>query len=203
MNAKKSWMFQLAPAPYIVRAAEKDEFYKRHVAEQLEEICTRVLGTRWVNRFEQELRLVAFCGYYILTAQGGGQTFGEEYCDLMQIHSTRFMPQGAVLRTMQVILHLFVPYLFEKWLPRMLTRIQNFQRNIHATQLTIKSSIRELLRFHLALFFIFGAYYQLSYRVTRSKMLLMNRPQEQLMYVRCCYFTFFFFFLLSAFRLAY
>eukprot|EP01063_Lacrimia_lanifica_P014063 TRINITY_DN2072_c0_g1_i1.p1 TRINITY_DN2072_c0_g1~~TRINITY_DN2072_c0_g1_i1.p1 ORF type:complete len:335 (+),score=137.14 TRINITY_DN2072_c0_g1_i1:83-1006(+) len=182
LNLPRQWKFDSAPAPYIIRAAEKDEFYKKHLYDDVEEVGTRLFGTRWVNKFEQELRLLAFAGYFILSAKGGRQTLGEEYCDLLQVHSTLLQPQSARRRVVQILLHLVAPYLLEKWFPVALQRLAHARPNRFSMRwyLPVKAFVQQLYRFHLAVFFISGAYYLLSSRATKTTMLLMNRPRSGL-----------------------
>ncbi|KAJ9472541.1 Peroxisome biogenesis factor 10 [Diplonema papillatum] len=175
-------IFEFAPSPYVIRAAEKDDFYQKHLAENVEDTFTRLLGTRWVNRYEQELRLAAYGGYYLLATTGGRQTLGEEYCDLMQVNAAALRPPTNWHRSAQIMLHVCIPYLLEKWLPVGLARIteRTVNHRVQATQLALKSAVREFQRFHLAIFFIFGSYYHVSYRATKTRMLLMNRTRQGL-----------------------
>ena len=173
--ARQEWMFEKAPAPYVVRAAEKDEYYKRYVVDDVEEVATRLFGTRWVNRMEQELQLAGQSAYYLLSSGGGRQSLGEEYCDLIAVNLHRMQPLTQARRIAQTLLRLVVPYLVAKYLPHLITRLApRSQQN--QLQLRAKKLVQELHRAHLAFFFIHSTYYLVSSRAAGAGLLLMNAP---------------------------
>eukprot|EP01061_Rhynchopus_euleeides_P045424 TRINITY_DN8142_c0_g2_i1.p1 TRINITY_DN8142_c0_g2~~TRINITY_DN8142_c0_g2_i1.p1 ORF type:complete len:302 (+),score=101.28 TRINITY_DN8142_c0_g2_i1:172-1077(+) len=178
-HARQEWMFEKAPAPYVVRAAEKDEYYKRYLVDDVEEVATRLFGTRWVNKLEQEIQLVGQSAYFLLASGGGRQTLGEEYCDLLAVRSRTMQPVTQARRLIQILLHLLVPYLMNKYLPHVISRFAPRSRQ-SSLQLQVKRLIQELYRFHLALFFINSTFYLVSSRQTDMGLLLMNVPSPDI-----------------------
>eukprot|EP01065_Artemidia_motanka_P027122 TRINITY_DN32355_c0_g1_i1.p1 TRINITY_DN32355_c0_g1~~TRINITY_DN32355_c0_g1_i1.p1 ORF type:complete len:305 (+),score=95.39 TRINITY_DN32355_c0_g1_i1:68-982(+) len=190
---RSAWLFEFAPPAYTVRATEKDTFYRREITEQVTDTVTRVFGTRTTNRFDQEVRLMAAGLYFFLTMGSNRQTLGEEYCDVLQVHESRMQPLTKLARTVQALLHIGTPYLLERWLPVLLLWLRNradqfpplVQSAIlkaHKKQMQLKALIHRLLQIHLAFFFIWGRYYQVSDRLTGGRLLLMNKSRPSMNY---------------------
>ncbi|EFA75552.1 RING zinc finger-containing protein [Heterostelium album PN500] len=184
-NRATSGLFpQYADQPDIVRASQKDDFYKRLFEEQVFEILTRVAGIitittlqininqnsyliqlnnkgpRVMMNKQNESKLLSSLTYYILTTLIGSQTLGEEYCNLRQIKDNTFsLPTIAVS-----------PYIIKKYIPKFFLRFPNLYY--------LKELFPKLERLHLALFYFNGAYYEFSKRLSNIRY-IFNRKVDQ------------------------
>eukprot|EP01132_Coremiostelium_polycephalum_P000680 gene680-841_t len=90
LTSKKPLYPSYADQPDIVRASQKDEYYKRIFEEQCFEVLTRLKGARFMMSKQSESKLLANSCFYFLTTLLGSQTLGEEYCNLRQIKDNSF-----------------------------------------------------------------------------------------------------------------
>lgn len=74
-----------AAAPDIIRAHQKDEYFRGRLANELAEVHRRLRGTRSAHAWANEGRLAADIAYLGLTTLAGRRTLGEEYCDVVQV----------------------------------------------------------------------------------------------------------------------
>jgi hypothetical protein len=86
--------FQFADAAFIVRAAQKDEYYQRTLCTQLVEVVTLLLGTRFVSTHEAKLTSLGELAYALAVLQGR-QSLGEEFCELLSVTPTKATPHRA------------------------------------------------------------------------------------------------------------
>uniref|UniRef100_A0A7S3PCD9 RING-type E3 ubiquitin transferase n=1 Tax=Aplanochytrium stocchinoi TaxID=215587 RepID=A0A7S3PCD9_9STRA len=75
-----------AGQPDIVLASQKDAYYRRELFEKVNKAVESMLGPHISVAIRPEIRLVSELAYFGLTSfRSGGQTPGEEFCDLLQV----------------------------------------------------------------------------------------------------------------------
>ncbi|KAJ3085936.1 hypothetical protein HK102_013675 [Quaeritorhiza haematococci] len=181
--------FPYAAQPDVIRANQKDVYYQRILQEQFGTVFRSLFGTRVHLKYQNELNLASDASYYALTTLSGTQTLGEEYCDIMQVELSSLTPPSRLRRTAFFVLHLIIPYLFEK-APAFLrhhgdrifpndeswSRLVNGLSNVIPT---IKSLATGQLRsIHLAIFYFYGAFYDFSKRFTGIRYIFMRQRSQ-------------------------
>ncbi|KAK1840422.1 Pex2/Pex12 amino terminal region, partial [Colletotrichum chrysophilum] len=78
--------YPYASAPDIIRAHQKDAYYKGHLSNTLTSLHRLLLGARSAHSATSLHGLLADTLYLALTTLPGNRTLGEEYCDLVQLH---------------------------------------------------------------------------------------------------------------------
>eukprot|EP00842_Homolaphlyctis_polyrhiza_P002126 jgi/Hompol1/2914/HPOL_006226-RA len=174
----------LSPAspPDVLRAWQKDTLCIAQLSEYLSDLLTGLWGSRQRQRMSKAVRLVSESLYFALTTLASGQSVGEEYCDILQTRNG----QAASFKIRLICLILQIagwPILnrITKWVRRQRQSLQGAgshqqQAGISATiqvlsvlfegLQTIRAPVSSL---HLAAFYIFGTYHQLSKRITQIR----------------------------------
>ena len=176
--------------------------------QQLTESChdavRRLLGPRAALNWAAETRLISELLYHGLTTGSGLQTLGEEYVEILEVAGRSGIPLGTARRGVLVLLQAIGPYIADKvstavetedeivqtWRSSAVIHVSAWRQWIqgylsHSPSLIgglqfLHRHSSELLRFHLALFYIFGVYYQLSKRVTGVKYSFIGRGRGEL-----------------------
>lgn len=161
--------FPAAPQPDVVRAAQKDEYYRRWLSDASFEVASRVLGAGRAVGHLPLLRVAADVAYYALTSLRGVPTVGEEYCDLTRLRGDA--PPGPVARAVELAAHVALA-----WLGPVLDAAQRQGWPAHAFA-SLPARLAPLaaqaapfawlcLRAHLAVFYLTGRFYHPSKRLT-------------------------------------
>jgi len=186
-------MFKASPQPDLVRAAQKDEYFLTKLREETREVTSSLLG-RNSARFEAEADLLSNVTYYGLTSFLGKKTLGEEYCDLLQVHIHReangldsvSLPSFA-RRLYHFVVQVFVPYIYQKTRKHarsippqancsVFGRFARFIWNKFIAFIVRSDSLLTYCqRLHLALFYLFGAYFRLSNRLSGIRYVFLRR----------------------------
>lgn len=77
----------------IVRAHQKDVYYRDQFFTQLKEVVGDLLGSRRSQLYAEALSVVASVAYFGLSTLGGAQSLGEEYVNAMM----RYRPSGKII----------------------------------------------------------------------------------------------------------
>ncbi|KAK2009650.1 hypothetical protein LZ32DRAFT_490246, partial [Colletotrichum eremochloae] len=123
--------YPYASAPDIIRAHQKDAYYKGHLSNTLTSLHRLLLGARSAHASAPLHRLVADTLYLGLTTLPGNRTLGEEYCDLVQLHvgaDDGNDPAGALptlpRRAAYIATSVLLPYLLGRLLPAARARLR-------------------------------------------------------------------------------
>ncbi|KAK1600259.1 Pex12 amino terminal region-domain-containing protein [Colletotrichum navitas] len=123
--------YPYAYAPDIIRAHQKDAYYKGHLSNTLTSLHRLLLGARSAHASAPLHRLVADTLYLGLTTLPGNRTLGEEYCDLVQLHvgaNDNDDPAGALptlpRRAAYIATSVLLPYLLGRLLPAARARLR-------------------------------------------------------------------------------
>ncbi|KAI8052049.1 Pex12 amino terminal region-domain-containing protein [Syncephalis plumigaleata] len=187
--------FPAAAQPDIIRANQKDLYYRTQLQEEIDYVFRESLGTRRFLRYKAEICTLSDTLYYLLTTIFGSQTLGEEYCDLLQVDTKRSIYPGPMKRFLSILLQVCFPYVITKGMDRFRQRIlateqrlimseggvvliqYYIHRRSSRDEQWVQKNKQWLERFgwlwkavlhpsHLAIFYFAGAYYHLSKRLT-------------------------------------
>eukprot|EP01112_Ceratiomyxa_fruticulosa_P005684 TRINITY_DN1648_c0_g1_i1.p1 TRINITY_DN1648_c0_g1~~TRINITY_DN1648_c0_g1_i1.p1 ORF type:complete len:395 (-),score=55.99 TRINITY_DN1648_c0_g1_i1:118-1302(-) len=183
-NLRRSQLrFPFADQPDIVRAGQKDDLYKRALADQAFDVFSRITGPRFSMNKQKEVRFATDIAYYGLSTMMGAQTLGEEYCDIIQIKPERHLPPSSGDRGILVFWHVVVPYFLDRFWPRI---VQLFlgNANTSGTGSTLshylsKDVLPKLHKLHLALFYFTGGFYDVSKRLLGIKYVFNRRTDQK------------------------
>ncbi|SCV72678.1 BQ2448_4215 [Microbotryum intermedium] len=202
-SAFKVPFFASAAQPEIVRANQKDLYYLSQLTERFEDVARSLLGTRWLQNWNQELQHGSRLAYFGLTTLLGSQTLGEEYCDILQYDVKTRKPASLRKRGLLISLHIIFPYVAARWYAAARRRLISRHKSVLAARAQedslddlfssgeapppLKKSLYKrmmesmaalaaempsfetltedyLRSVHLAVFYLFGRYYNLSKR---------------------------------------
>jgi len=164
--------FPPADQPDIVRAAQKDDFYKRMLNEQCYDLFSRIVGARISMNKQREMKLLSDACYYFLNTLMGTQTLGEEYCDILQVKYPSILPPTLRDRTLLIFWHVFLPYFFEKSCTRLYPLIPRVAPHL-------RDLLPKLQRLHLAFFYFSGRFYDFSKRMTNIRYIFNGKQDQQ------------------------
>jgi peroxin-10 len=147
--------------------------------EHLVNVLQKVKGSRFLHKYSSEISSLTAVLYLVLTTLVGSRTLGEEYTDLIYVTKERRLATWK-RRAGYVLLSTLSPLVLSRmssWLcnrcrelldylvsrtqsESLVNRLLNQLRGM-VNQITVEG----IVVFNLALFYFFGAYYQLSKRV--------------------------------------
>ncbi|XP_038602422.1 peroxisome biogenesis factor 10 [Tachyglossus aculeatus] len=103
-----------ASPPQVVRAAQKDDYYRAELQGTAGGALHNLLGARKWLEWRKEVELLTDLAYFSLTTLSGSQTLGEEYVNVVQVDpSARRVPSWR-RRAALVWLQTVAPYLLDK-----------------------------------------------------------------------------------------
>lgn len=178
-------MFTRATQPELVRSNQKDEFYTSYLRENIGQIFRDIRGSHAWIRWKKELELVADLCYFSLTTVCAFQTLGEEYCNIVQVDSTKKAIPSTLRRISLVSLHVLGPYLLEKLLGRLeqICRAEDqlqqgpqshFRQLFNSIIPVLRQIVTVIHRTHLAVFYLTGVFYHIAKRITIVQYLLVR-----------------------------
>lgn len=86
-------LYPRAAQSEIVRAHQKDVYYRDQFYAQVKEVASDLLGSRRSHVYGEVLSLAASVAYFGLSTLGGAQSLGEEYVNAMM----RYRPSGKIV----------------------------------------------------------------------------------------------------------
>ncbi|XP_059944822.1 peroxisome biogenesis factor 10 isoform X4 [Mesoplodon densirostris] len=108
----------MAPAaaspPEVVRAAQKDDYYRGGLRSAAGGTLHSLAGAKKWLEWRREIELVSDVAYFGLTTLAGYQTLGEEYVSILQVDPTQGRVPARLRRGILVALHTVLPYLLDK-----------------------------------------------------------------------------------------
>ncbi len=84
-RALRQFSFPWAAQPEIVRAYQKDAYYRDLFVLQLKDVVRTTLGVRALHNHADLVAAFGGIAYFALCALGGAQTLGEEYVNAMMV----------------------------------------------------------------------------------------------------------------------
>ncbi|KJH53034.1 zinc finger, C3HC4 type [Dictyocaulus viviparus] len=185
----------IAEVSEMVRAQRRDEEEIDSLRDRISWVVKELLGQRaWIQVYPY-IRPLAMVAYYSCTTLAGVQTLGEEYVKIFATHSTFQTIPSFETRFLFVFFHAIAPLLTQLSIQKaqrvlahpstssfMGVSIKNnpkARKSFENLLEWIRSGIPHLHRIHLAFFYIFGAYYNISRRLTGIRFLSLS-PQSNL-----------------------
>ncbi|XP_030768437.1 peroxisome biogenesis factor 10 isoform X3 [Rhinopithecus roxellana] len=108
----------MAPAaaspPEVIRAAQKDEYYRGGLRSAAGGALHSLAGARKWLEWRKEVELLSDVAYFGLTTLAGYQTLGEEYVSIVQVDPSQTRVPSWLRRGVLVTLHAVLPYLLDK-----------------------------------------------------------------------------------------
>ncbi|KAM9875110.1 hypothetical protein BJF96_g4867 [Verticillium dahliae] len=185
-TTSSTFPYPYAAAPDIIRAHQKDAYFKGTLSNTLSDIHRRLLGARSAHAHLPTTRAFAETLYLSLTTLVGNRTLGEEYCDVIQVDTSR---HGAARlpalsrRAAYILASVLLPHLGARALPSLRTRLRLYlEGRLHTARnrgrprdaavcryllahLPTYTSAAPLHALTLATFYFSGTYYELAKRL--------------------------------------
>lgn len=176
ISSRPRQFFISAPQPDIVRSSQKDQFYLKQFSDQTFDLMNKLKGPRFALKYQRDILFLTELAYYGLTTVLGQQTLGEEYCDIIQIHK-KSLP-NIFQRIKLISLAILFPFLLDKFQHTFLLHLKNI---FPLTKLNITvPGISEIInRIHLALFYLYGKYYDISKRICGITYVFNRKPDSR------------------------
>lgn len=168
----------------IIRCEQRDEEHLEKLSKEASLIIKDLFGSSFWIRYYRYIPVVTKILYYSFTTLSGVQTLGEEYLSLLQVSDRRERRIPSFLRRLFfVILHVITPLGIEELIRLLERRISNptvesflniSLRNNYRARESFRNIIDwlrvnglpSLRRIHLAYFYLFGSYYNISKRIS-------------------------------------
>uniref|UniRef100_A0A452F8X9 RING-type E3 ubiquitin transferase n=1 Tax=Capra hircus TaxID=9925 RepID=A0A452F8X9_CAPHI len=103
-----------ASPPEVVRAAQKDDYYRGGLRSAAGGALHNLAGAKKWLEWRREVELVSDLAYFSLTTLAGYQTLGEEYVSIVQVGPSQRHVPSKLRRGILVALHTVLPYLLDK-----------------------------------------------------------------------------------------
>ncbi|GMM36221.1 ubiquitin-protein ligase peroxin 10 [Saccharomycopsis crataegensis] len=190
-ETQKDLVLPFADASAIVRSHQKDSYYESYLARMLSECAAALRGTRFAiannNSFEMLSKLV----YLALTTVMAKRTLGEEYVDLVYVSSDGKRLAPTSQKAWFAMSYAIIPFMISKLLSKIKATKEQMeydydddddddtnndsQENTSWSQRAVTKlvpwyqwlrKLNTLMEINLAIFYLFGSYYNLSKRIT-------------------------------------
>ncbi|XP_058408672.1 peroxisome biogenesis factor 10 isoform X1 [Diceros bicornis minor] len=103
-----------ASLPAVVRAAQKDDYYRGGLRAAAGAALHGLAGAKKWLEWRKEIELLSDVAYFGLTTLAGYQTLGEEYVGVVQVDPSHSRVPSRLRRGVLVALHTVLPYLLDK-----------------------------------------------------------------------------------------
>ncbi|XP_046280425.1 peroxisome biogenesis factor 10 isoform X3 [Marmota monax] len=107
-------MARVAAPPEVIRAAQKDEYYRGGLRSAAGGALHSLAGAKKWLEWRKEIELLSDIAYFGLTTLAGYQTLGEEYVGIIQVDPSQRHVPSRLRRCMLVTFHAVLPYLLDK-----------------------------------------------------------------------------------------
>lgn len=174
--------FPYAAQPDIVRASQKDESYRGYTLDIFQDVARRLFGARQAILWGSEIDLVSRMVYSVVTTGCGQQTPGEEYCDTLQAAGRHLLAPSRPRRLALSLLESCGPYSLEQIQTRSGDSpgvSAGIWRKPEQVSAWLCTCLPWAMRLQLAVFYLFGVYYQWPQRLTGTKYLFIGKLYER------------------------
>lgn len=161
-------LFPYADSSAIVRAHQKDSYFENYLNNLIQDAVKPFFGQGFVMSHRDKFLTIAKFLYLSLTTLRNSRTLGEEYVDLIYLNrSGKSLPK--TWRKLGFIMsYTLLPYLVS----RLVSKLKKQDLEDEAKEkgflvrfLPIIGRLNSVMEINLAVFYLFGAYYQVSKRV--------------------------------------
>lgn len=165
----------------LVRANQKDNYFRSRLNSQIQELARIIKGQRFVNLHPQETATLAKTVYYLVTTGFGARTLGEEYVDIM--HVTRLGKRFPSLLSRILFTASFagLPYIVTKITQILKGRSEATSFFLSRYLTSYPTLLDTIMNIHVALFYFEGLFYAISKRVLGMRYVFgHNKDQKKL-----------------------
>ncbi|XP_036602683.1 peroxisome biogenesis factor 10 isoform X1 [Trichosurus vulpecula] len=131
-----------ANQPEVIRAAQKDEYYRGSLRSAAGGALHSLAGARKWLEWRKEIELLSDVAYFTLTTFSGYQTLGEEYVNVIQVDPSKRRVPSLLRRAALVFLHTLVPYALDKALVHLEHELQAEVESARHLQNSLVPSVR-------------------------------------------------------------
>jgi peroxin-10 len=185
-NVTSKLAFPCAGQAEMVRAYQKDEYYRTYMGALIRDAFAAVAGPRAAIRAQKSLNLASDLLYFATTTFRGLQTLGEEYVDIVQVvgDANVALPSAKRRIILATLLHVF-PFLYSALLSAISNREHADSSLLGALKRLValpsyKQVLSRLRLLHLAAFYFDSPYYEIVRRVAGIRYVfnrrLIDRP---------------------------
>ncbi|KAM9909788.1 hypothetical protein OXX69_005114 [Metschnikowia pulcherrima] len=177
-NAKS---LPFADAATIVRANQKDNYFRSRLNSQIQELARIIKGQRFVNLHPQETATLAKTVYYLVTTGFGARTLGEEYVDIMHVTRSGKRFPSLLSRILFTASFAGLPYIVTKITQRLKGRSEATSFFLSRYLTSYPTLLDTIMNIHVALFYFEGSFYAISKRVLGMRYVFgHNKDQKKL-----------------------
>lgn len=108
---RSAFSFPRAAQPEIVRAYQKDVYYRDLLQSQVQDVVRSLLGSRALFAHTGLINFMGSVTYFTLSTLGGAQTLGEEYVNAMMVEGKTRRIVGLGRRFAFIFFHIVSPFL--------------------------------------------------------------------------------------------
>uniref|UniRef100_A0A0G4G8U4 RING-type E3 ubiquitin transferase n=1 Tax=Chromera velia CCMP2878 TaxID=1169474 RepID=A0A0G4G8U4_9ALVE len=191
----------------IIRSAQKDEFYVQLLRERVTELVTFAWGSRESARWRAEIALLCDAVYHgCCTVVSASQTLGEEFCDILPVvsgdghtippsssssssSSAQMGPLTSQRGIKMLALHVLPLYILSRTLRATRRAARRWReksplwgeraRRVHTVLAQLQDDILpNLIRFHVAWFFLRGNFLHVCKRVAGVRYVFVDRADR-------------------------
>ncbi|UZJ51353.1 hypothetical protein CBS101457_000673 [Exobasidium rhododendri] len=108
---RSAFSFPRAAQPEIVRAYQKDAYYRELLQTQVQDVVRSLLGSRALFAHANMISFLGSVTYFTLSTLGGAQTLGEEYVNSMMTEGKTGRIVGLRRRIAFILFHIVSPFL--------------------------------------------------------------------------------------------
>lgn len=156
--------FTFADSAYVMRSHNKDDYYLHRLASNVQDVCAKFFGARFMNTYDRHIEALGMALYYFATIGLGKQTIGEEYTDLLAVSSAMRLP--STIRRLWFVIFCGA---YNEVARRVIAR---YWPAVNASDL-----LEHVSRLHIGIFFLAGAYVTLSHRAAGLRYMTMSVRQ--------------------------
>lgn len=107
---RSAFSFPRAAQPEIVRAYQKDVYYRDLLQTQVQDVVRSLLGSRALFAHTSLINFMGSVTYFTLSTLGGAQTLGEEYVNIMMVEGKTRRIVGLGRRFAFILFHIISPF---------------------------------------------------------------------------------------------
>lgn len=181
--------YPFASSPDIIRAYQKDAYFRGRLLEQLHSILRSTYGTRFVHSHHNALTAWADLLYHGLSTLIGNRTLGEEYCDIVQVEDGIIKLPSLKRRAGYLLGSILFPYVLSRLLPSLRRHIAvRLESSLsHSAKPTVRyirdnlptlTSLAPIHALTLTIFYFSGTCYELSKRLFSLRYIFTRKPPE-------------------------
>lgn len=108
---RSAFSFPRAAQPEIVRAYQKDSYYRDLLQSQVQDVVRSLLGSRALFAHANLINFMGSVTYFTLSTLGGAQTLGEEYVNAMMTEGKTGRIVSLTRRFAFIFLHVVFPFM--------------------------------------------------------------------------------------------